>query len=196
MSERLARDPHDLYDEWLAEATVSEPSDPNAAALATVDAVGAPHVRMVLVKGHDRRGFTFFTNLGSAKGRHLRTNPRAALAMHWKSLRRQVRVEGAVEPVTDEEADVYFATRARGSQLGAWASRQSEAMDGEWQLELEVAKVTARFGVGAVPRPPYWSGFRVVPDRMEFWQDMSYRLHRRWEYRATPDGWVGRFLFP
>ncbi|MEQ1565086.1 MAG: pyridoxamine 5'-phosphate oxidase [Myxococcota bacterium] len=196
MSDRATRDPHELFDAWLAEATGKEPSDPNAAALATVDASGAPHVRMVLIKDHDRRGFTFYTNFGSTKGRDLARNPRAALAVHWKSLRRQVRIEGAVTEVEPAEADAYFASRARGSQLGAWASRQSEGMDGEWQLEAEVAKVTARFGLGAVPRPPFWSGYRVVPERIEFWEDMSFRLHRRWEYRRTSDGWVSRFLFP
>lgn len=196
MSDRLQHDPHALYDEWLAEATKSEPNDPNAAALATVDELGAPQVRMVLIKGHDERGFTFFTNLGSRKGKALRFNPRAAFTMHWKSLRRQVRVEGDVEPVSDAEADEYFASRARGSQIGAWASRQSEGMDGEWALEAEVAKYAGRFGISAIPRPPHWSGFRVVPSRIEFWEDMAFRLHRRWEYRATPDGWRARFLFP
>lgn len=196
MSDRLSRDPHALFDEWLAEATRTEPNDPNAAALATVDASGAPQVRMVLIKGHDARGFTFFTNLGSRKGKALRMNPRAAFAMHWKSLRRQVRVEGDVEPVSDEEADAYFASRARGSQIGSWASRQSDVMDGEWSLEQEVAKYTARFGLGPIPRPPYWSGFRILPHRMEFWEDMAFRLHRRWEYLATPDGWRARFVFP
>jgi pyridoxamine 5'-phosphate oxidase len=196
MSDRLSRDPHALFDEWLAEATRTEPNDPNAAALATVDGSGAPQVRMVLIKDHDARGFTFYTNLGSTKGRSLRFNPRAAFTMHWKSLRRQVRVEGDVEPVSDAEADEYFATRARGSQLGSWASRQSDAMDGEWTLEAEVAKATARFGVGPIPRPPHWSGFRIVPSRIEFWEDMAFRLHRRWEYRLTSDGWRARFLFP
>jgi pyridoxamine 5'-phosphate oxidase len=149
-----------------------------------------------LLKGHDVRGFVFYTNLGSAKGKDLRINPRAALCFHWKSLRRQVRVEGSVEAVTEAEADAYFASRARGSQIGAWASRQSEAMEGEWTLEKEVARYTARFGVGEVPRPPYWSGFRLIPDRLEFWEDQQFRLHRRYEYRATPDGWSARFLFP
>ena len=196
MSDRLHHDPHALFDQWMADAAAREPSDPNAMALATVEATGAPHVRMVLLKQHDPRGFTFYTNLGSAKGKDLRINPRAALCFHWKSLRRQVRVEGAVEAVTDAEADAYFASRARGSQIGAWASRQSEAMDGEWTLEKEVARYTAKFGLGEVPRPSHWSGFRVVPDRIEFWEDQQFRLHRRYEYRATADGWVARFLFP
>jgi pyridoxamine 5'-phosphate oxidase len=196
MSDRLQRDPHALFDQWLAEATASEPNDPSAAALATVDASGAPQVRMVLIKGHDARGFTFFTNVGSRKGTALRINPRAAFTMHWKSLRRQIRVEGTVDRVSDEEADAYFATRSRGSQLGAWASRQSDVMDGEWVLEQEVAKYTARFGLGAIPRPPYWGGFLIAPERIEFWEDMAFRLHRRWEYLHTPDGWRARFLFP
>jgi pyridoxamine 5'-phosphate oxidase len=194
--DRLRQDPHALFDAWLAEAVIREPSDPNAAALATVDATGAPHVRIVLIKAHDARGFVFYTNLGSAKGRDLRTNPRAALAVHWKSLRRQVRIEGAVVLVDDAEADAYFATRPREAQLGAWASRQSDGMDGEDQLETEVAKVAARFGDGVVPRPPFWSGFRVAPDRIEFWEDRAGRLHCRWEFRATSDGWASRYLFP
>ncbi|MEQ1505505.1 MAG: pyridoxamine 5'-phosphate oxidase [Myxococcota bacterium] len=196
MTDTAPRDPFALFETWFAEAEKAEPSDPNAAALATVDASGAPSVRMVLIKGHDQHGFVFYTNLGSRKGRALAMNPRAALVLHWKSLRRQVRVEGDVTAVSDEEADAYFATRARGSQIGAWASRQSEPMDGGWTLEKEVAKYAARFGIGPVPRPPFWGGFRIAPSRLEFWQDVTYRLHRRWEYLPTPDGWTVRQLFP
>jgi pyridoxamine 5'-phosphate oxidase len=189
-------DPIEWFDAWLQEAASKEPSDPNAAALATVDATGAPSVRMVLIKEYDQRGFTFYTNLGSRKSQHLRFNPRAALVLHWKSLRRQVRIEGDVEPVSDEEADAYFATRPRGSQIGAWASRQSEPMEGEWTLEQEVARYTLKYAIGTVPRPPFWGGFRVAPTRFEFWQDMTHRLHRRWEILRTPDGWSTRQLFP
>lgn len=189
-------DPVARFDRWLAEAVRSEPSEPTAAALATVDASGAPSVRMVLIKGHDARGVVFYTNVGSRKGQHLRMNPRAALCVHWKSLRRQVRFQGDVAPVSDEESDAYFETRARGSQIGAWASRQSEGMDGPEVLEREVEKYTARFGDGPVPRPPYWSGFRVSPSRIEFWEDVEFRLHRRQEYLRTGDGWATRLLFP
>lgn len=189
-------DPVALFDRWLAEATLTEPNDPTAAALATVDGSGAPSVRMVLIKAHDARGVSFYTNLGSRKGQHLRINPRAALCVHWKSLRRQVRFEGDVEPVSDEEADTYFATRARESQLGAWASRQSEGLDSAETLEREVARYAERFADRAVPRPPYWSGFRVVPSRIEFWEDVAFRLHRRREFLRTGQGWAARLLFP
>jgi pyridoxamine 5'-phosphate oxidase len=190
------RDPIAWYGEWYDEAKGSEPSDANAAALATVDASGAPSVRMVLIKSFDAQGFVFYTNLGSRKAQHLRVNPRAALSLHWKSLRRQVRIEGDVEPVSEAEADEYFASRPRGSQLGAWASRQSEAMEGEWRLEQEVARYTIKFGLSTIPRPPFWGGYRVRPSRFEFWQDMTHRLHRRWEFLPTPDGWARRQLFP
>lgn len=190
------KDPFTWYEQWMQDATASEPSDPNAAALATVDASGAPSVRMVLIKAFDARGPVFYTNLGSRKARHLAINPRAAIVLHWKSLKRQIRIEGDITPVDDTEADAYFATRPRGSQIGAWASRQSEPMDGEWTLEQEVAKYGLKFGLHAIPRPPFWSGFRLSPTRFEFWQDMTHRLHRRWEWLPTPDQWICRQLFP
>lgn len=189
-------DPVLLFDQWLADAVRSEPDVPNAAALATVDPSGAPSVRMVLIKGHDTRGFSFYTNLGSHKAHDLEGNARAALCVHWKSLHRQVRVEGHTERVPDEEADAYFATRARGSQIGAWASRQSEPMEGPWTLEKEVARHALKFGVGTVPRPPFWGGFRLIPSRLEFWEDVQFRLHRRREFRRSGDQWALRYLFP
>jgi pyridoxamine 5'-phosphate oxidase len=194
-------DPFALFQAWLAEAEAKEPNDPNAMALATADAQGRPSVRMVLLRGLDSRGFTFFTNYESRKGEQLLANPQAALCFHWKSLRRSVRIEGAAEQVTGEEADAYFASRPRASQIGAWASKQSRALEGRFELEKRVAQFTAKFGLGAVPRPPYWSGFRVVPRRIEFWEDRPFRLHDRLVYHrrdaAHPgDGWETEKLFP
>jgi pyridoxamine 5'-phosphate oxidase len=193
-----ANDPFRLFHEWLEKASTSEPNDPNGMALATVDAQGLPDVRMVLLKGADERGFVFFTNLESAKGRELASNPRAALCFHWKSLRRQIRIRGPITLVSDAEADEYFATRARDSQIGAWASRQSRPLETRFELEREVARYAAKFGLGKVPRPPHWSGFRLAPVRIEFWRDRPFRLHDRLVFeREKPEGaWRTSRLFP
>jgi len=188
--------PVETYLEWLAEAGRSEPSDPTAAALATATRDGVPSVRMVLVRGVDERGFVFYTNLGSRKSRELAENPRASLCFHWKSLTRQVRVEGCVEPVTDQEADDYFASRPRDSRIGAWASRQSEVMAGRFELERRVAETLLRFPVGAVPRPPFWSGYRLRHERVEFWQQKPFRLHERLVYLREQGAWRTEQLFP
>jgi pyridoxamine 5'-phosphate oxidase len=181
---------------WLDEASKSEPNDANAMALATVGEDGRPAARMVLLKGVDERGFVFYTNTESRKGRDLAAHAWAALCFHWKSLRRQVRIEGTVEPVSAAEADEYFASRPRLSQIGAWASDQSRAVESPAALELRVAKMTARFGVGTVPRPPHWSGYRVLPERIEFWRDRPFRLHERLVFERAADGWTTRRLFP
>lgn len=190
-------EPFDLFGRWLAEATASEPNDPDAFALATADEHGLPDVRMVLLKGFGPDGFVFYTNTQSRKGRQLAANPKAALCFHWKSLRRQVRVRGLVELVTAAEADEYFASRPRLSRIGAWASRQSEPLPDRLALETEVARYTAKFGAGAIPRPPHWSGFRLVPQEIEFWRDGAFRLHDRLRFDRTPaGGWEKTTLFP
>jgi len=192
----MATDPHALFEDWLAEARTSEPNDPTAMALATADAQGRPSVRMVLLKGHDARGFVFYSNLDSRKGGELAANPNAALLFHWKSLRRQVRVEGPVEPVSDVEADAYFASRARESQLGAWASDQSRPLDRREIFEARYAEMAARFDGGEVPRPPRWSGWRVMPERIEFWSDRAFRLHERRLFTRAGEGWSEGLLYP
>ena len=190
-------DPFQLFAEWFAEAKRREPNDPNAMALATVDEAGMPDVRMVLLKGFERGGFVFYTNLGSRKGHELVATPRAALCFHWKSLQRQVRARGPVEPVEPEEADAYFATRHRMSRIGAWASKQSQPLESRLALETAVARYAARFGVGNIPRPPHWSGFRIEPVEMEFWRESAFRLHERQRFTRDPaGGWNKVLLYP
>lgn len=194
-------DPFATFEAWMAEAARSEPNDPNAVCLATATPDGRPSARMVLLKGldaagSDPRGFVFYTNLESRKGGELAANPFAAMCFHWKTLQRSVRVEGRVQPVSNAEADAYYASRARGSRIGAWASRQSRPLEGRFALEKAVAEHTLRFGIGEVPRPPHWSGFRLVPDRIEFWRDMPFRLHERRVFHAAPPGWRTEMLFP
>ncbi len=193
----MAVDPHALFDEWLAEARLSEPNDPEAMALATADTGGQPSARMVLLKGHDARGFVFYTNSRSRKGGELAGNPRAALLFHWKSLRRQVRIEGEVEPLKDAEADAYFATRSRESQLGAWASDQSQPMASRASFEARYQALVREYDGRDVPRPPHWWGYRLVPQRIEFWIDRAHRLHeRRLFTRDGQGGWSEGLLFP
>ncbi len=192
-----ADDPLRLFDGWLSDAAASEPNDPNAMALATVDDDGLPNVRMVLLKGLDT-GFVFYTNFESAKGREILASHKAALCFHWKSLRRQVRVRGPVAVVDDAEADAYYASRPRGSRIGAWASKQSRPLEGRFALEAEVARTTARYGIGEIPRPAHWSGFRLTPVSIEFWHDRPFRLHDRVQFtRPGPDApWSKARLYP
>lgn len=190
-------DPFELFRTWLADAEKTEPNDPNAMSLATVGEDGMPSVRMVLLKGFDEAGFVFYTNLASQKGRELAAHPKAALCFHWKTLKRQVRVEGLVTPVSEAEADAYFASRARDSRIGAWASKQSHAMQGRFELEQRVAKYALKFNIGTIPRPPFWSGFRIAPQKIEFWRDKPFRLHERSLYVRQADGsWGTATLFP
>jgi len=189
-------DPNEHFAAWLAEAEQTEPNDPNAMTLATATPGGAPSARIVLLKGHDARGFVFYTNHESRKGGELAANPVAALLFHWKSLRRQVRIEGRVEGVTEAEADAYFASRARVSRLGAIASDQSRVLPARAELERRVAEYDATYPGDTIPRPPHWSGFRVVPARFEFWQDMPFRLHDRTVYEPADGGWATCKLYP
>jgi pyridoxamine 5'-phosphate oxidase len=190
------RDPIALFDQWLGEALEREPNDANAMTLASVDETGMPDARMVLLKGVDEAGFTFFTNFESAKGRQLLAHPKAALVFHWKSLRRQVRVRGEVAPVSEAEADAYHTTRARSSQIGAWASEQSRELPDRLALEKRVAEFGLKFGIGAVPRPPHWSGFRLTPQHIEFWRDRPFRLHERLVFDRAEGGWTVKRLYP
>jgi pyridoxamine 5'-phosphate oxidase len=191
-------EPFALFAAWFSEAGKSEPNNPNAMALATVDASGLPDVRMVLLKGFDERGFVFYTNSESAKGLELAAHPKAALNFHWKSLDRQVRVRGPVSQVSDAESDAYFASRHRSSQLGAWASKQSRPLESRFAFEKAIAVTTAKYPLGAVPRPPYWFGYRVNPLAIEFWQDRQYRLHDRIAFtRPSPEqAWTKTRLYP
>ena len=190
-------EPLQLFAEWLAEAERSEPNDANALALATVDADGLPDVRMVLLKGFDPAGFVFYTNFDSAKGREILATGKAAMCFHWKSLRRQVRLRGAVEVVSDADADAYFQSRPRGSRIGAWASKQSAPLESRFALEKSVAEYTARYALGEIPRPAHWSGFRLVPQAIEFWHDRPFRLHDRLRFTRNDDGgWTRTRLYP
>lgn len=189
-------DPFALFDSWYDEARATELNDGNAMALATADARGRPAVRMVLLKGHGPDGFVFYTNFEGRKAGELLENPHAALLFHWKSLRRQIRVEGPVEPVDDRQADTYFASRGRDSQLGAWASDQSRPLPSRDVFMDRYEAVRARFEGGAVPRPPHWSGFRVIPQAIEFWQDREHRLHERRVFTRDGDGWTEGLLYP
>jgi pyridoxamine 5'-phosphate oxidase len=197
-----ADEPLRLFAHWLEEASAAEPRDPTAMTLATIDADGSPNARMVLLKGLDERGFVFYTNMQSQKGRELDARPQAALVFHWKSLNRQIRIRGTVERVMPAEADAYFATRPKGAQIGAWASKQSSPLESRLAFEKAVALYTAKYAIGKVPRPPHWIGYRVVPQLIEFWHDRPFRLHDRIEFRragtvgAGSKTWTKTRLYP
>jgi pyridoxamine 5'-phosphate oxidase len=188
--------PIDLFNMWYAEALESEPNDANAVAVATSTPDGLPSLRMVLLKSVDDQGFVFYTNLGSRKAQQIQSNAHVAMCFHWKSLRRQVRIEGPVIPVSDEEADAYFDSRPRMSQIGAWASKQSTPLEGRFELEAKIAKYTAKFNIGKVARPEFWSGYRVVPETIEFWQDETFRLHDRLVYTRDIENWKTHRVYP
>ena len=192
----MASDPFALFEEWFAEARAAELNDPDAMALATADSAGRPSVRMVLLKGHGPDGFVFYTNREGRKGGELAANPRAALAFHWKSLRRQVRIEGPVEPVPDEEADAYHETRTRDSQISAWASDQSRPLDRRETMEARFAEIARQYDGRTVPRPPHWAGFRVRPLKIEFWTDGAHRLHQRRLFVLEDGHWSEGLLYP
>lgn len=195
--EDAPENPMTLFESWFAEARASEPNDPNAMALASVADDGMPSLRMVLLKDSDEQGFVFYTNFESRKGRQILAQQKAALLFHWKSLRRQVRIEGEVSQVSEEEADAYFASRPRSSQIGAWASQQSRPLESRFELEKRITKFAAKFSLGKVPRPPHWSGFRIAPALIEFWQDGAFRLHDRLVYyRESAGGWRTEKLYP
>ncbi|MEM9472468.1 MAG: pyridoxamine 5'-phosphate oxidase [Pseudomonadota bacterium] len=191
-------EPLQLFADWLEEARASEPNDPTAMSVATVDGDGMPNVRMTLLKGFDKRGFVFYTNFESQKGTEILASRKAALGFHWKSLRRQVRVRGPVEVVSEEEADAYYSSRPRDSRIGAWASQQSRPLESRFALEKAVAKYAAKYAIGDVPRPPHWSGFRVKPVYIEFWKDGAFRLHDRMVFQRNGDdnGWSKTRLYP
>lgn len=193
----LNGDPFAIFGDWLSKAEISEPNDPTAMALSTVDEQGRPSSRMVLLKAWDEEGFVFYTNFESRKGQQLLGQPFAALLFHWKSLRRQIRIEGRMEVVSEAEADAYFESRPKGAQIGAWASKQSRPMESRMVFEKRIAQYSAKYGLGSVPRPENWSGFRIIADRFEFWQDRRFRLHDRADYQLDEEGqWIGRRLYP
>ena len=196
MTVTMQRDPIELFKDWMNEADRTEPNDANAMNLATANAAGVPSSRMVLLKDVDQQGFTFYTNLGSHKAQDMAANPMVALCFHWKSLKRQIRVEGTIQAVAETEADAYFASRDRASRIGAWASKQSQVLAGQFDLEKLVAEFTAKFHIGEVPRPEFWSGYRVVPVFVEFWTDKPFRLHERLVYHRVDDKWTTEALFP
>ena len=196
MTTTQSGDPIALFRTWFADAEQSEPNNPNAMTLATAAPGNAPSVRMLLLKGVDDRGFVFYTNMESRKAVELLANPQAAIGFHWKSLGRQIRIEGMTEQVSDDEADAYFASRPRGSQIGAWASKQSKPLETRFELEKRVALYTAKFHVGAVPRPDFWSGFRLIPARIEFWEERPFRLHDRLVYHCRDGDWTTAKLYP